>query len=464
MARYSAHTPQELQDMLGTLGLSKLEDLYQEIPDELKLQGELNLHQGLSLLDLEQLFDNLASGNMQPNIVLRGAGAYKHFIPPLCKTVPSKESFLSSYTPYQAEASQGVLQSIFEFQTMICELTGMDLANASLYDGAEAAAEASSMCVDKKRSKTLVSAGLNPAYIETIKTYAFGRGHELELIDLKDGRTDLEALKKALEDPQVASVIVQQPNYFGHLEEAKEIGALVKEAGAAYIMCVNPIAQAVLETPKDCHADICVGEGQPLGLALGFGGPYLGFMSCNESYLRKIPGRIVGKTTDLDGKEAFVLTLQAREQHIRREKAGSNVCTNQALCALTAAVYMASMGPQGMKSAAELSYYRAHKLAQRLCSYEGFELLSQGEFFHEFLTSKPEFYAELEAFLAERRILPGLALDEGVLWCATECFTEQQEQEFFEELDAFYAMKAQEPQLEELLKAMAAQDNKGDQD
>ncbi len=252
-------------------------------------------------------------------VIFRGAGAYSHYIPSIVKSVLSKETLYTAYTPYQAEISQGILQSIYEYQTMICELTGMDAANASVYDGAAAAAEAVAMCRDRKKNRAFVSAAVHPQVMETIKTYCFGNGIELTVIPEKDGVTDLDFLKKNL-DSQAACVYIQNPNYYGSLEPSAEIGSMAKEAGARYIMGVNPISLGIIKTPAEYGADIAVGEGQPLGLPLAFGGPYIGFMACTKELTRKLPGRIVGETVDSNGKTGYVLTLQAREQHIRREK------------------------------------------------------------------------------------------------------------------------------------------------
>ena len=315
--------------------------------------------------------------------------------------------------------SQGLLQSIFEYQTMICELTGMDVSNASVYDGATAAAEAAAMCRDRKRRVTLISGAAHPDTINTVRTYCYGTGDELRVVPVKDGKTDMYALREML-TAEVASFYVQQPNFFGQLEDAEALGALTHEAGALYVMGCNPIALAIMKTPRACGADIAVGEGQPLGLSMGCGGPYLGYMASTDKLMRKLPGRIVGETTDHDGRRAYVLSLQAREQHIRREKASSNICSNEALCALTAGLYMATMGPDGMAQAAEQSMAKAHYLARELCTIDGVSLAYTGEYFHEFVTHMPKREEVLSA-LAEADILGGLPVGEdGVLWCATE--------------------------------------------
>ena len=294
----------------------------------------------------------------------------------------------------------------------------MDVSNASVYDGATAAAEAAAMCRDRKRRVTLVSAAAHPDVINTIATYCYGTGDEMRLVPAKDGKTDPEALRELL-TADVASFYLQQPNFYGQLEDAEALGQLVHQAGAMYIMGCNPIALAIMKTPRDCGADVAVGEGQPLGLPLGYGGPYLGYMATTSKHMRKLPGRIVGQTVDSKGDPAYVLSLQAREQHIRREKASSNICSNEALCALTASIYMAAMGPQGMADAARQSMAKAHYLAKGLCALDGVTLRYTGPFFHEFLLDMPKSEAVLAA-LEQAGILGGLPVDSGILWCATE--------------------------------------------
>ena len=330
---------------------------------------------------------------------------------------------MTAYTPYQAELSQGVLQSIFEYQTMICALTGMDASNASIYDGPSAAAEAAAMCRDRKRSTVLISAAAHPMVRRTVETYCFGNGMEVKTVPVKNGFTDAQALADLLDDT-VACFYLQQPNYYGRIESAKELGETAHAAGAKFIMGVNPIAMAVLKTPGECGADIAVGEGQPLGMPLSFGGPYLGFMAATAALTRKLPGRIVGETTDHGGRRAYVLTLQAREQHIRREKASSNVCSNQALCAMTAAVYLAAMGPDGLRQVAESCMAHARYAAQKVCDVSGFDMVYPGPYFHEFVTTCPCKPEKLLSGLARRGILGPLPLEDGnLLWCATEMNT-----------------------------------------
>ena len=419
MASYIPSPQEERLEMLKAVGLSDYRGLYKDVPAEMLLNdGDLNIPDGMSELEVGRAVRAMADKNIVFPTVLRGAGAYDHYIPSIVKYIPAKEEFLTAYTPYQAEMSQGILQSIFEYQTMICELTGMDVSNASVYDGATAAAEAAAMCRDRKRKVTLISGAAHPDVINTVRTYCYGTGDELRIIPVKDGKTDLDVLKEML-DADTASVYIQQPNFNGLFEDAEAIGEAAHTAGAMFVMGCNPIALAIMKTPRDCGADICVGEGQPLGMPLSYGGPYLGFMTTTAKHMRKLPGRIVGETVDSKGQRAYVLALQAREQHIRREKASSNICSNQALCAMTAAVYMGAMGPQGMAQAAKQSMAKAHYLAAELCKIPCVSMKYEGAFFHEFVVEMPK-ADEVLAALEKAGILGGLIVEGGVLWCATE--------------------------------------------
>ncbi len=423
MGSYIPSTPAQRQEMLQAIGLSSFRELYGDVPAEMYLDRPLEIPSGMSELEAGRAVRAMADKNRVYDVILRGAGAYDHYIPSIVKYIPAKEEFLTAYTPYQAEMSQGLLQSIFEYQTMICMLTGMDVSNASVYDGATAAAEAAAMCRDRKRRVTLVSATTHPDVINTIRTYCYGTGDELRIVPEKDGKTDPNALREML-TADTASFYVQQPNFHGLFEDAEALGAAVHEAGAMYIMGCNPIALAIMKTPRDCGADIAVGEGQPLGLPLAAGGPYLGYMATIEKHMRKLPGRIVGETTDAEGRRAYVLSLQAREQHIRREKASSNICSNEALCALTAGLYMATMGPDGMAQAAKQSMAKAHYLAGALCAIDGVKLRYTGAFFHEFVTDMPR-VEEVQSALSQAGILGGLSVEGGILWCATEKVTKE---------------------------------------
>lgn len=420
MGSYVPSTAQERQEMLASIGLCSIDELFSHIPDSLKLKGELNLPSGKSELEVCRTMEHIAAQNIVFDSIFRGAGAYDHYIPAIVKSVTGKEEFVTAYTPYQAEISQGVLQSIFEYQTMICELTGMDVSNASVYDGATAAAEAVNMCCERSRNVVFCSAAAHPDTIEVVKTYCWASGHEFVLVPAKDGKTDWNSIVPQLDKKTSACLYIQSPNFFGQIEDVQQAAEAVHAVGAKLIMGCNPIALGLYKTPAELGADIAVGEGQPLGMPLSFGGPYLGFMATTKAMMRKLPGRIVGETTDVDGKRAFVLTLQAREQHIRREKASSNICSNQALCAMTAAVYLAAVGPEGLNQVANLCYQKAHYLMQQLTAIPGITLRYQGPFFHEFVTDQADANRILLK-LEQEGILGGLPLsDGGILWCATE--------------------------------------------
>lgn len=422
MGSFIPNTPEEQKEMLDVVGAKSFDDLFTDIPEDVKLRNGLDLPEGKSELETDREMKSLASMNKVYGSIFRGAGAYWHYIPAIVKEVTTNETFVTAYTPYQPEINQGVLQSIFEYQTMICELTGMDVSNASVYDGATAAAEAAHMCIDRKRKKMIISEAVDPKTIAVVETYCYGSGTELVKVPAKDGKTDLDALQAAL-DGSIAGVIFQQPDYYGILEPAREIIDMIHGAGAKAVMSVNPTTLGYLETPGELGADIAVGEGQPLGIDLAYGGPYLGFMAAVQKLERQLPGRIIGQTEDTEGKRSFVLTLQAREQHIRREKAGSNICSNQALCALAASVYMAAMGPDGMRETAVQCASKAHYLRDRLAE-AGLRQKYDSEFFNEFVTvSETDTDAIMKALDAEN-ILGGLPLGHGeILWCATEMNT-----------------------------------------
>lgn len=419
MGSYIPATQEQRAKMLETVGLASTEELFAGIPSQVRLQRKLQIPEGMPEMEVFRKMGDYAEENRIFRHIFRGAGAYDHYIPSIVKEVVSKEEFITAYTPYQAEISQGILQSIFEYQTMICELTGMDASNASVYDGASAAAESVFMCRDRKHTRILVSETTNPQVLEVINTYCHGRQVVAEIVPAKKGSTDLDALKDML-DETVACFYVQQPNYYGILEDGEACAKLVHDKGGKLVMGCNPIALAIVKTPGECGADIAVGEGQPLGMPLSFGGPYLGFMAATRDMMRKLPGRIVGETVDTEGKRGFVLTLQAREQHIRREKAGSNICSNEALCALTASVYLAAMGPGGLKQAAVSSTSKAHYLQKEL-EKAGLHPVYEAEFFHEFVTDAPRGAQTLLQSLERHGYLGGLLLPDGnLLWCTTE--------------------------------------------
>lgn len=423
---YVPNTPAQREDMLLAMGKTCLEDLFVSIPESVRVESQLDIPGAKSEIEVLGSFEEMAGKNQIFKTCFRGAGAYKHFIPSVVRHLAGRAEFVTAYTPYQAEMSQGVLQPIFEYQTMICELTGMDVSNAGVYDGAHAAAEAVAMFQERKRTKIIVCATIKPMVLKTIMTYCAAAGSEAVIIPAKDGKTDLQALSRALDDT-VACFYVEQLNYYGLVEDAQQIADLVHAAGAKFIMGCYPTALAVLKTPAEYGADAAVGEAQPLGLPLGFGGPYLGFMAVKKADTRRLPGRIVGQTSDKAGRTAYVLTLQAREQHIRREKAGSSICSNQALCALTSTIYCAALGQEGLRDVAEQCFAKAHYAAEQITAVKGYNLTHQGLFFNEFLTDCPVDPEQVMAKLAKNNILGGLPIKENgkncILWCVTELNT-----------------------------------------
>lgn len=423
MGSYIPSTKAHEEEMLHAIGMQNPTELFADIPEDL-LAGELKLPAGKSELEVRRMLQAMADKNTVFPTIFCGAGAYRHYIPAIVKQVAAKETFVTAYTPYQAEVSQGTLQTIFEYQTEICSLTGMDVSNASVYDGASAAAEATIMCRERARQTVLVAATAHPDTLATIQTYCNSANAPMLQIATKNGVLDKDALQGALA-AEVACLYLQSPNYFGQLEDVQAVAQLCHAAGVKLIYGCNPIALAMLQTPAEAGADIAVGEGQPLGMPLGFGGPYLGFMASTKAMMRRLPGRIVGETTDADGQRCFVLTLQAREQHIRREKALSSVCTNQALCALTATVYLAAMGGQGLRKVANQCFAKAHYMAQELAK-AGLARRYKGEFFHEFVTEAPKNTEKLLAALEAEGILGGLAVEGGILWCCTEMNTREE--------------------------------------
>ena len=425
MGSYVPNTPAEQQEMLKECGYSGFDDLYLDIPESVRLRKPLAIPEAKAELTVRRIMEDMADKNVIYRHIFRGAGAYNHYIPAIVDTIANKEEFRTAYTPYQAEISQGVLQTIFEYQTDICELTGMQASNASVYDGAVAAAEACEMCRDRKRSTILVSGTVDPKILSVVKTYSFGRDVKVLTVPEKNGVIDLDALKELL-TAEVSCLLLQHPNYFGNLEPMEEAVEAVHAAGAKVIESCNPVSLALLKTPGEYGVDIAVGEGQPLGMPLSFGGPYLGFMAAGQKMMRKLPGRIVGQTVDCDGNRTYVLTLQAREQHIRREKASSNICSNEALCALRAAAYLAAMGPEGFKEAAVQCTSKAHYLQDVLAEAGLAPAYPEKEFFHEFVTVCKDGEKVLEALAAEG-ILGGLPLGDGrILWCATEMNTKEE--------------------------------------
>ena len=427
MFKFFPHTEEDLQAMMEKAGVERLDDLYAQIPETIRFRGDYQLPSEMSELEVRDLFEKLGSQNKQLTC-FAGFGVYDHYMPSVIPSLLQRSEFLTSYTPYQAEISQGTLHYIFEYQSMMAELTGMDISNASMYDGTTAAAEAMMMAVaaGKKVNKVLVSAGLNPKTREVLDTYALHQGIELVTISLKDGVTDLNDLKARLAEGGVAGVMVQQPNVFGIVEDLTGFAEACHEQKALFIMDCVAADLAILKTPGEWGADIAVGDGQSLGIPMQFGGPYVGYMCCTEKLIRKMPGRIVGMTKDNRDQRAFVLTLQAREQHIRRQKATSNICSNQSLMALFVTIYMSLMGKQGLKEAAQLSYAGAHYLCDELLKTGRFSLAYDRPFFNEFYVKYDGDADTLYQRFIEAGILGGVRYEDGCLFAVTEKRTKEE--------------------------------------
>ena len=385
---YIANTPDDVRVMFGAIGLDSPEQLFERIPAELRLNRLLQIPPTLTELELTSQVQGRLARNQgaDQRICFLGGGCYDHFIPAVVDNLASRGEFYTSYTPYQPEASQGTLQATFEYQTLVTQLTGLDISNASLYDGGSATAEAVLMAltITRRFGQVVVAESVHPEYRQVLATYLAQMEPKLVTVPVKGGQTSADAFSQVLTD-QTAAVVVQYPNVFGQLEDVRSIVASAQAQGALAIVIVNPISLGLLNRPGDYGADIVVAEGQSLGNPLAFGGPYLGIMACREAYVRKMPGRIVGQTTDRNGKRCWVLTLQTREQHIRREKATSNICTNQGLLALRASIYLAVMGPSGLRQAAELSTRKAHYAAEQLAAVPGLSLAFSGPYFKEFV-------------------------------------------------------------------------------
>ena len=418
--------------MLAKVGVKSLDELYAQIPDSIRFKGDYQIPSEMSEIEVRQLFEKLGSQNHQMTC-FAGYGVYDHYTPAVVPSLLQRSEFLTSYTPYQAEISQGTLHYIFEYQSMMAELTGMDISNASMYDGTTACAEAIMMAVaaGKKVNKVLVSETLNSNTRKVLDTYALHQGIELETVAEKDGVTDIDDLKARLAEGGVAGVIVQQPNAVGIIEDFTGFADACHENKALFIMDSVAADLAVLKTPGEWGADIAVGDGQSLGIPMQFGGPYVGYMCCTEKLIRKMPGRIVGMTKDNRGQRAFVLTLQAREQHIRRQKATSNICSNQSLMALFVTIYMSLMGKQGLKEATQLSYAGAHYFCDKLLATGKFHLVYDKPFFNEFLVRYDGDVDELFKFYMMNGILPGLKMSDGSLLIAvTEKRTKEEIDQF----------------------------------
>ena len=403
---YLYNTPEDQQAMLEAVGAKSIKELFAPIPDKLRLTRELELPQAMSEMELDRHFRELTSRNTSAGekVCFLGGGSYDHFVPAVVDTIGSRSEFYTSYTPYQAEASQGNLQVMFEFQSLITRLTGMDVSNASLYDGASSAAEAVLMALNAtRRRKVVLPSSLHPEYRTTIATYLENLDAEVVELETPTGIVESNELSKMV-DESTAAVVMQQPNFFGCIEPTEEIASVAKDAGALLISVFDPISLGILKRPGDYGANIAVAEGHTLGTPMSYGGPYLGIMACDQSLVRRMPGRIAGQTVDRRGKRCFVLTLQTREQHIRREKATSNVCTNQGLFALRATVYLSQLGPQGLRETADLCLQKSHYAAEQLCQSERFSLAFEHPTFKEFVVRDSE--NQVEQLLK-------LALDSG---------------------------------------------------
>lgn len=425
--KYFPHTDDDLKAMLEKVGVKSLDELFAEIPESIRFRKEYDLPKSASEMEVRQAFQLLGSKNSQL-ICFAGMGVYDHYTPSAIPSLLSRSEFLTSYTPYQAEISQGTLHYIFEYQSMMAELTGMDISNASMYDGTTATAEAMMMAVaaGKKQNKVLVTGAMNPKTFEVLQTYALHQGIELEVLSIRNGVTALDDVKEQLAKGGVAGVIVQQPNVYGIVEDYTGFAEACHEQKSLFIMDSVAADLAVLKTPGEWGADIAVGDGQSLGIPMSYGGPYVGYMCCTEKLIRKMPGRIVGKTVDNRGQRAFVLTLQAREQHIRRQKATSNICSNQSLMALHATIYMALMGRDGLCEAAELGYGGAHYLCDELVKTGRFQLAYDQPFFNEFYVKYDGDAQTLYQRFIEAGILGGVCFEDGFLFAVTEKRTKEE--------------------------------------
>ena len=434
--KYFPHTNEDLQAMMEKVGVKDLDGLYAQIPESIRFRGDYKIPSEMSEMEVRQLFEKLGSLNKQLTC-FAGMGVYDHYTPSIIPQLLQRSEFLTSYTPYQAEISQGTLHYIFEYQSMMAELTGMDISNASMYDGTTAAAEAMMMAVaaSKKARRVLIAGTMNPLTVKVMTRYAHHQGIELFALHVKDGATDLQELKAELAKGDVAGMMVQQPNAFGIVEDYAGFAEACHEQKALFMMNCVAADLAVLKTPGEWGTDIAVGDGQSLGIPMQFGGPYVGYMCCTEKLIRKMPGRIVGMTKDNRDQRAFVLTLQAREQHIRRQKATSNICSNQSLMALFATIYCSLMGKQGLKEAAQLSYAGAHYLWDELKKTRRFHLVFDQPFFNEFYVKYDGDIETLYQRFIDAGILGGVRMEDGLIIAVTEKRTK-------EEIDNFVKIAA----------------------
>jgi glycine dehydrogenase subunit 1 len=439
---YLPNTPQDREVMLKAIGVRNIEDLLADIPEAVRLKRALALPPALSEMELVKYMNELAEKNQDTchTVSFLGGGSYDHYIPAAVDHVISRSEFYTAYTPYQAEVSQGTLQAIYEYQSLVCELTGMDAANASMYDGASGLAEATLLAhAATKRGEFLISEAVHPNWRQVVETYCQGMAVDIRTIPLKDGVTDMAKLREMVTD-KTACVVLSQPNFFGCIEEAGEAGKIAHAKGAMFILACDPMSWSLLKSPAEYGADVVVAEGQPFGLPMSFGGPYLGIFAARKDYVRLMPGRIVGVTQDKEGRRGFVLTLQTREQHIRREKATSNICTNEGLCALAATVYLTLMGKQGFRQVGELCLQKAHYLYDEILKLKGFGPTFKTPFFKEFAVRTPIPAGELAKRLLPKGFFAGVDLGgfypeykDSLLIAVTEKRTKQ-------EMDRFVAV------------------------
>ena len=435
------NTEEDRKEMLTAIGVESFEELLSNVPQELLNADFSGMEKGLSEYEVSELLKELANGNVHSGeaVSFLGGGAYDHFVPSIIGEIISRSEYLTAYTPYQPEVSQGTLQAIFEYQSMICALTGMDVANASMYDGASALAEAGLLaCRHMKRKKLVLGSTINQAHRDVVKTYIQGSDIELVIVPSENGVTDIKALS-SLVDADTAAVMLQTPNFFGCIEDAEEAAKIAHKNGSLFIVSADPISLGILNKPGEYGADILVGEGQSLGSPTQFGGPYLGIFAAKMDLVRRMPGRIAGQTWDLDGNRGYVLTLQTREQHIRRERATSNICTNQGIVMLSAAIYMSLMGKKGIYKVAELSTQKSHYLADRINELSGFEVMFDAPFFKEFVVKTRVEPSKIIESLLEENIFAGIDLskfdhdiDNGLLICVTEKRTKAEMDRFVE--------------------------------
>lgn len=408
---YIPHTDKDRQEMLAAVGVAGFDDLYQDVPEDVRFP-DLDLPEAISEMEVMGQLQALSEANLELGHATSflGAGAYSHYIPSVVDHILRRNEFYTAYTPYQPEISQGTLQAIFEYQSLMCQLTAMDISNASHYDGATALAEAIILALNQhrgKRTRVVLSPAIHPQYREVVRTYT--QGMDLEIVGDEKCDHGPEDLMKLL-DENTTLLAVQYPDFFGHIEDYTALSKAAQDVGALFCVVVNPLALGLLKPPGEFGADVVVGEGQPLGIPPSYGGPYLGIFTTKEKYVRKMAGRLVGETEDTRGQRGYVLTLTPREQHIRREKATSNICTNQGLMALAAVVYLSTMGKAGLRKVAELCYHKAHYAAQKIGELDGYDVWNTKPFFHEFVVSCPKPVAEINEYLLDFDILGGYDL------------------------------------------------------